>query len=127
MDNEDITVWDLLDSIGARKIDKALQIFDELLSRKVPSMKILTMIHSRLNKLYNCKVAILQNEDVSKVLALKPCQEFLIPKYKRETNNFTEEELNEVLKVVNALKLIYENTSGKDDLGTVLKEFLGSI
>lgn len=124
--NEDITVFDLTDSIGNKEIDKAVQILDKLLSKGERLFSLLLTIHEHLKKLDKCKLAISLNKDVAEYLSLKRNQEFLIPKYKRHSDNFTKEELIRIISALEKLKEQYY-TKGETDLKLELKTILQSI
>ncbi len=125
--NEDITVWDLTDSIGNKEIDKAVQILDKLLSKGERPFSLLLTIHEHLKKLDKCKLAVIQDKDVAEYLALKPNQTFLIQKYKRHSNNYTEEELYNIIKSFQDLRELYYHTKEKFDLKLGIKTILQSI
>lgn len=120
--NENVNEWDLLNDIGNKDIDKALQTLDKLIHQEVPIKQIITVLHKRLEDLYKCKVAISQNKDIATYLSLKPNQEFIISKYKRHINNYTEEELQEIIKILEGLE-----TKGTNDLTVGLRNILYSI
>lgn len=125
--NEDITVWDLTDSIGQREISKAIQILDELINQEETPMKILATVSITLKKMYSCKLIILQNRSTSIALALEHQQQFLSRKYEKHSSNYTEEELYRIIKALEELKELYHNTKEKTDLKEGLKTILQSI
>ncbi len=122
-----ITIYDLLDSIGNKEIDKAIQIVDELLSKGERPTTLLIMTRQCLQKLYDCKSAISQNEDIAEYLLLKPCQKSLIPKYKEHSNNFTEEELQRLIAALSIVGTLYFHIITSMDLGLALKSIICGI
>lgn len=125
--NEDITVWDLTDSIGKREIRKAIQILDKLTNQEETPIKILATVSIILKRVYNCKLIILQNRSTSIALALEPRLQFLSKKYEQHASNYTEEELYKIIKALEELKELYHNTKEKTDLKEGLKTILQSI
>lgn len=125
--SEDTTIWDLADSIEEKKIGKALQVLEELINQNEPPLKLLKTIKFNLERVYMCKVAILQQKDIATVLALKPNQKFLISKYVEHSNNFTQEELERILKALESLKELYLNNIGKFDLKTGLRNIINNL
>ena len=66
-ENEDTTIWDLTDSIGTKEKDKALQILEELIKKNEPLLKLLNTLKLTLERVYMCKIAMLQRKDISTV------------------------------------------------------------
>ncbi len=126
-ENEDTTIWDLTDNIGAKEKDKALQILEELIKKNEPLLKLLNTLKLTLERVYMCKIAMLQRKDISTVLALKPNQKFLISKYVKHSNNFTQEELERILKALENLKELYLNNIEKFDLKTGLRNIINNL
>lgn len=124
--NEDITVFDLTDSIGNKELDKSIQILDELLSKGEKPILILKTLLDRFNKLYSCKIAITLDKDVAEFLSLERRQEFLIPKFKKHSKNFTEGELVRIISALEILKTLY-NVLISMDLGLALKSIIWGI
>lgn len=124
--NQDIAVIDLTDSIGNKEIDEAIQILDKLISQKKHPIELLLLIHNRFEKLYNYKLAISQNKDIAEFLSLRRNQEFLIPKFKKHSDNYTKEELSQILAALELLKVLY-HIFDTMDLGLALKSIICAI
>ena len=68
-----------------------------LLYAKEPIQKILITLYNHFKKLYITKLCDKYKSDVVKNLNLKPNQTFLVSKYKRQANYFSEQDLKKIL------------------------------
>ena len=118
-------IFDLTDSLGAKEIDKALEILDNLIYQKEPLQKILIMLYNHFKKIYLYKLALDLHKDVSEVLGLKSNQSFLINKYGRQASYFKIDELQIILEEFNELD--YNSKIGKIDLDVGLRSVLCSM
>ena len=118
-------IFDLTDSLGAKEIDKALEILDNLIYQKEPLQKILIMLYNHFKKIYLYKLAVDLHKDVSEVLGLKSNQSFLINKYGRQSSYFSIDELQNILEEFNELD--YNSKIGKIDLDVGLRSILCSL
>lgn len=105
-------IFDLTDNLGNKKASEALNVLKNLIYNKEPIQKILITLYNHFKKLYLVKLAIRENEDVSLALNLKPNQTFLIGKYKRQAEYFSEEQLRKILDEL--INLDYENKMRKN-------------
>ena len=115
-------IFDLTDNLAIRKIDKSLEILDNLIYQKEPLQKILITLYGHFKKLYLCQVATNSNKDIVNVLKLKPNQTFLINKYKNQAKHFKVKELRKILK--DFADLDYNFKSGNIDLDVGLRSVL---
>lgn len=120
----DSVIFDLTDSLGAKKVGDAMQILDNLIYQKEPLQKILIMLYNHFKKLYFCKIAVKLHKDVAISLGLKPNQTFLVNKYKRQAGFFDEAELQKILEEFNSLD--YNSKIGKIDLDVGIRSVLCS-
>ena len=118
-------IFDLTDSLGAKRIDKALDILNNLIYQKEPLQKILIMLYNHFKKIYLYKLALDLHKDVSEVLGLKSNQSFLINKYGRQSSYFSIDELQNILEEFNELD--YNSKIGKIDLDVGLRSILCSL
>lgn len=121
----DSVIFDLTDSLGMKKTADAMQILDNLIYQKEPLQKILIMLYNHFKKLYFCKIAIISNKDIAISLGLKPNQNFLVNKYKRQANYFKEQELKEILE--RFIELDYNSKIGKIDLDIGIRSVLCNL
>lgn len=94
----DSNIFDLIDNLGKKNIEKALNILDELLYQKEPIQKILITMYNHFKKIYIIKLAEKYGKDSAVSLNLKPNQTFLINKYKMQARFFSEQELRNILE-----------------------------
>ena len=117
-------IFELTDHLAMRKIDKALEVLDNLIYQKEPIQKILVTLYGHFKKIYLCTVAVKLNKDVVNSLNLKPNQTFLVTKYKKQASYFKMTELRKILEALIDLDYNYKN--GKIDLDVGLRCILCS-
>ena len=115
-------IFDLTDNLATRKIDKSLEILDNLIYQKEPLQKILITLYGHFKKLYICAESINSNKDIVNVLKLKPNQTFLINKYKNQAKHFKVKELRKILS--DFADLDYNYKVGNIDLDVGLRSVL---
>lgn len=91
-------IFDLTDNLGNKKIDKAIEVLDNLIYQKEPLQKILITLYNHFKKLYLCSIAVKSNKDIAVALNLKPNQTFLVSKYKKQCSYFKENDLRQILR-----------------------------
>lgn len=115
-------IFELTDNLASRKIDKALEVLDNLVYQKEPLQKILITLYNHFKKIYLCSVATSLNKDVVYSLGLKPNQTFLVSKYKKQSSYFKRNEIREILSALIDLDYNYKN--GKIDIDIGLRSIL---
>lgn len=115
-------IFELTDNLATKKIDKALEVLDNLIYQKEALQKILITLYNHFKKIYLCNEAIKYNKDVVTSLNLKPNQTFLVTKYKKQASYFKNNELKELLKAL--IDLDYNSKSGKIDIDLGLRSIL---
>ena len=110
-------IFDLTDFLAMRKIDKALEILDNLIYQKEPVQKILITLYGHFKKLYLCAIAVKLNKDIVNSLNLKPTQTFLVTKYKKQASYFKMSELRKILDELSDLDYNYKNVKIDLDVG----------
>lgn len=115
-------IFELTDNLAIRKIDKALEVLDNLIYQKEPLQKILITLYNHFKKIYLCSVATSLNKDVVYSLGLKPNQTFLVSKYKKQSSYFKRNEIREILSALIDLDYNYKN--GKIDIDIGLRSIL---
>ena len=115
-------IFELTDNLAIRKIDKALDVLDNLIYQKEPLQKILITLYNHFKKIYLCSIAVDLNKDIVNSLSLRPNQTFLITKYKKQASYFKKEELKKILKAF--IDLDYNSKNGKIDIDVGLRGIL---
>lgn len=105
-------IFDLTDNLGNKKIEEALKVLNNLIYNKEPIQKILITLYNHFKKLYLLKLSQKENEDILRILNLKPNQTFLVGKYKKQAEYFEEEQLRKLLGEL--INLDLESKTRKD-------------
>lgn len=115
-------IFDLTDYLGVKNTEKALEILDNLIYNKEPLQKIIITLYNHFKKIYLTKLALIEKKDIAEALSLKPNQMFLISKYRKQSEYFTEKEIKKTLEEL--IKLDYESKNGLMDLEVGVKAIL---
>lgn len=115
-------IFDLTDNLATKKIDKALEVLDNMIYQKEPLQRILVTLYNHFKKVYLCTIAVKNNKDIVNSLNLKPNQTFLVQKYKKQASYFKESTLRKLLDEFVELDFNYK--SGKIDLDIGLRSIL---
>ena len=91
-------IFDLTDSLGKKDLKSALTIMKGLIYNKEPIQKILITLYNHFKKLYLLKLAIKENRNLAESMNLKPNQMFLVTKYKKQADYFSEMELRTIIE-----------------------------
>ena len=118
----DSVIFELTDNLAIRKIDKAIEILDNLIYQKEPVQKILITLYNHFKKLYLCSIAIEENKNIVEALGLKPNQAFLVSKYKKQISYFNKKGLKEI--IIALIDLDYNSKIGKIDIDIGLRSIL---
>ena len=117
-------IFDLTDNLGNKKIEKALEVLDNLVYQKEPLQRILITLYTHFKRLYLCALAVENNVDVISALNLKPNQSFLVNKYKKQTSYFNIDQLRALLDEL--INLDYNSKIGNIDIDIGLRSILCS-
>ncbi len=112
-------IFDLTDSLGQKNVTKSLEVLKNLIYAKEPVQKILITLYNHFKKLYTVKLCEKYKKDILQNLNLKPNQTFLVSKYKKQANYFSEETLKNILFAFIKLDENYKN--GNVDLNIGLE------
>jgi len=115
-------IFDLTDNLGNKRIDKAMEVLENLIYQKEPPQKILITLYNHFKKLYLCMFAVRLNKDIATALNLKPNQTFLINKYKKQITYFNFKELKQILHEM--VEIDYKSKNGLIDIEIALKSVL---
>lgn len=117
-------IFELTDNLAMKKIDKALEVLDNLIYQKEPLQKILITLYNHFKKIYLCVEAVDLKKDIVNSLNLKPNQTFLVTKYKKQASYFKKEELRKIIEEF--YNLDYNSKNGKIDIDVGLRSILCS-
>lgn len=117
-------IFDLTDNLGNKKIEKALEVLDNLIYQKEPLQRILITLYTHFKRLYLCALAVNNNMDVVSTLGLKPNQAFLVTKYKKQVSYFKLNQLRDLLEEL--VNLDYNSKTGNIDIDIGLRSILCS-
>ena len=115
-------IFELTDNLATKKIDKALEVLDNLIYQKEPLQRILVTLYNHFKKIYLCSIALKYNKDIVNSLNLKPNQSFLVTKYKKQASYFKEDVLRKLLDEF--VELDYNSKIGKIDIDIGLRSIL---
>ena len=115
-------IFDLTDNLGKKNIKQALIVLEELLYNKEPIQKILITLYNHFRKIYLLKLSQKYKKDATIYLNLKQNQTFLISKYKKQSEYFTEKELRNILQEL--INLDYNYKQGNIDINIGLESIL---
>lgn len=118
----DSIIFDLTDNLGKKNIKEALNILNELLYNKEPIQKILITLYGHFKKLYLTILAMESNRNIIEALNLKPNQEFLANKYRRQASFFNKKEIKKILQEL--INLDYNSKQGNIDINIGLEAIL---
>lgn len=117
-------IFDLTDNLGTKKIEKAIEVLDNLIYQKEPVQKILITLYNHFKKLYLCSMALKLNKDIASALSLKPNQTFLVTKYKKQASYFNINTLKQILQEF--VEIDYKSKNGLIDINVALRSVLCS-
>ena len=117
-------IFELTDNLAMKKIDKALEVLDNLIYQKEPLQKILITLYNHFKKIYLCTEAVDLKKDVVNSLNLKPNQTFLVTKYKKQASYFKKDELRKIIEEF--YNLDHNSKNGKIDIDVGLRSILCS-
>ena len=115
-------IFELTDNLATRKIDKALEVLDNLIYQKEAIQKILITLYNHFKKVYLCTIAVNLNKDITTSLGLRSNQTFFVAKYKKQASYFKINELRDILNSLIDLDYNYKN--GKIDIDIGLRSIL---
>lgn len=115
-------IFDLTDSLGRRDVKNALETLNGLIYNKEPIQKILITLYNHFKKLFLLKLAVKENRNLAESMNLKPNQMFLVTKYKKQADYFSEAELRRIIEEFINLDSNYKN--GLIDINIGLESIL---
>jgi len=96
--NED-DIFDLVELIAQRKIDKSIDIMKEILYKSDQHMLIISAIQKHFFRLYEIKLKLAKGKRVEDFIAEYRLPQFVCEKLMSQTSRFTERQLMELIKL----------------------------
>ncbi len=97
--SNDEDIFDLVELIAIRKIDKAIDIMKEILYKSDQHMLIISAIQKHFLRLYEIKLKIINGKKVEDFMVEYRLPQFVCEKLVSQTNRFTEKQLSELIKL----------------------------
>ncbi|MBS4959861.1 MAG: DNA polymerase III subunit delta [Clostridiales bacterium] len=91
-------IFDLVAEIGNRKIEKALEIYHNLLLMKESPIMVLSMIIRQFRLIFQCKVLLEEGKTVKEIAERTGQRDFVIRECVRQASNFTVPSLEQALE-----------------------------
>ncbi|MGL5149595.1 MAG: DNA polymerase III subunit delta [Clostridium sp.] len=92
-------IFDLIDLISQKKIDKALSIVRELLVKSEQHMLIIISLENTFKRLYDIKVAVEKGKSVGDLMSELRLPEFVIKKLVTQSRGFNKRQLMGLIKL----------------------------
>lgn len=92
-------IFDLVELIAQRKIDKSIDIMKEILYKSEQHMLIISAIQKHFFRLYEIKLKITKGKRVEDFIAEYRLPQFVCEKLMSQTSRFTEKQLMELIKL----------------------------
>ncbi|MGL4571229.1 MAG: DNA polymerase III subunit delta [Clostridium sp.] len=96
--NED-DVFDLVDLISQKKIEKAVDILNELLFKAEQHMLIIISIENQFKKLYDMKIGLLKGKNVQDFMKEFRIPQFVVEKLIQQSKKFSKNQLEKILRL----------------------------
>jgi len=109
-------VFDLVDAIGARKTDRAVEIYRGMIMAKDAPMMILTMITRQFRLMLQCKVLLEGGTPQQNIATVLSQKDFVVRKCLAQAKNFTVETLKDAMKDCLEADIDIKTGKIKDDL-----------
>lgn len=90
-------VFDLVDLISQRKIERALDILNELLFKADQHMLIITTIENQFKRLYDIKIGLLKGKNVQDFIGEFRIPQFVVEKLILQSKKFSRGQLEKIL------------------------------
>lgn len=92
-------VFDLVELIAIKKVDKAIDIMKEILYKSDQHMLIISAIQKHFLRLYEIKLKIFNGKRVDDIMKEYRLPQFVCEKLISQTSRFTERQLSELIKL----------------------------
>ncbi|MCR4850970.1 MAG: DNA polymerase III subunit delta [Lachnospiraceae bacterium] len=91
-------IFDMVDAIGSRNRQKAMDLYYDLLRLREPAFRILSLIARQFNLLLQAKELLLKNSSKQEILSKVPIPSFYVNKYIDQTRRFDMKALKNALE-----------------------------
>lgn len=92
-------IFDLVELIASRKIDKAIDIMKEILYKSDQHMLIVSAVEKHFARLYEIKIGMSQGKRVQQFMSQYRLPQFVCEKLMAQSSRFTEKQLCELVKL----------------------------
>lgn len=122
MKSEQGIIFDLTDSIGEKKHEKALQLINEFILQKQSEQYLLIMIYKHIRSLYMLKLAQNKGKATAQELGINP---YVLKKITAQVNKFSLQELKNIL--ITLIELDFKNKTGDMDTRIGLESVIANL
>lgn len=92
-------IFDLVELIASRKIDKAIDVMREILYKSDQHMLIVNAVGKHFSRLYEIKIGMSQGKRVQQFISQYRLPQFVCEKLMAQSSRFTEKQLCELVKL----------------------------
>lgn len=110
-------MFDMMDAIGNKQSDKALDIYNNMLVMKQSPVAVLTMIARQFKMILECKYLMKKNYTKSQIAFELSLRDFMVDKYMKQSNNFSIARLMEATRDCAELDVRFKQGLITDVLG----------
>ena len=118
-------VFDLVDLVSQKKIERALDILNELLFKADQHMLIITSIQNQFKRLYDIKVGLSLGKKINDFVSEYRIPQFVVEKLVAQSNKFSLKQLEKILQL--CVEVDKNLKSGLGDKKSELELFLINI
>ena len=109
--NSEDDIFDLVDLISQKKIDKAIDVMDEILFKADQHMLIIISIENQFKKLYRIKVGMQNGKRLNDFMSELKVPQFVCEKLINLSNKFTLKQLEELIKLCVSTEVKLKSTA----------------
>lgn len=110
-------IFDMMDAIGLKQADKALDIYNNMLVMKQQPVAVLTMIARQFKNMLQCKYLMKKGFTKSQIALELSLREFMVNKYMQQSKNFTVAKLMDAVRDCAELDVRFKQGLITDVLG----------
>lgn len=104
-------VFDLVDLISQGKIEKAINIMDDMLFKADQHMIIITSIQNQFKKLYKIKILLSEGKKIDDLIKILAVPSFVCEKLANLSKRFSTKQLEEIIKLCTECEGMLKSTS----------------
>lgn len=123
--NPEANIFEMVDALGHRKLDKALTVVNQLLFNGEAPHRVLAMIVRQFRIIIKAKAMEGQKSKPSDAAAVLGVRPFLVDKYKQQAKSFSMPELREIYRLLRDTDV--DMKTGKQDPALALEMLIGKI